>query len=494
MRIYLSLGSNLGNKKKWLKKAIEKLKSFSSEFKLSRLSPIYESPALLPEGAPPEWNLPYINLVVELKHTKKDSQGEKSPSIASSPDLSQEEKKSRAVSLLNQIKKIEKDLGREGTQRGAPRVIDIDILLWEGLKVSSKELSIPHKGMHNRPFCLVPLKDLLPNIDLKKNFFFSPSSKCTHTFSPPPLTTELSSKTSHLSLTNKETTTTLKEIRKQNFSAPLWMAILNVTPDSFSDGGLRKETNLKAFEKEIQALEKAGVHILDIGGEATGPGAKALNSKEEWTRVFPFLQFLKKRYQNQILRPLISLDTRHAETAEKGLEWGVDWINDVSGLKDAKMLSVLKNHPTCHYVLTHSLSLPANPAIHLSASEDPVLTLKKWCQEKIHFFEKEGLDLNRFLFDPGIGFGKTSLQSLNILKRIKEFHDLPLRLLIGASRKSFMNSFTSKKFEERDLETLGLSLWLTSQSVDVLRVHDVLSHTRVFLAWSHMKQKERLEK
>ena len=460
MRLYLSLGSNLGERKDCLRQAVEKLKALLLDFEVSKLSPIYESPALLTQDAPSEWNLPYLNLVAELKYKKK--------SKSSSAFFSEEEKKSLAFSLLNQIQKIEKDMGRKDRKRGAPRLIDIDILLWEGLRMSSENLILPHKGLNRRPFFLLPLKDLLPNFDLKENFFF------------------VSSSPDHQNFEGK--TTALKEVRQKNFSSPLWMAILNVTPDSFSDGGKRTSKDLESFAKEIQGLEEAGVHILDIGGESTRPGATPLDPKEEWKRVFPFLKFLKERYQNQSLKPLISLDTRHAETAEKALEWNVDWINDVSGLRDPRMLSLLKNS-SFQYVLTHSLSVPVKPSEHLSLSEDPVLFLKKWCKDKISLFVKEGLDLKRFLFDPGIGFGKTSLQSLEILKRIKEFHDLPFRLLIGASRKSFMNSFASKKMAERDLESLGLSLWLTNQSVDVLRVHDVLSHTKAFRGWSHVNQK-----
>lgn len=469
MKVYLSLGSNLGGRREFLKKAIQELNQLSDSFSLLRVSPVYETPALLPKKALQEWSHPYLNLVAEFEYEERTPSCQKGhPS--SFNRMTQEEKEAKAFSLLRQFKGIEKGMGVKEKKRGAPRVIDIDILLWEGFKMSSLTLSIPHRDLTKRSFFLNPLKDLRSHLD---PHFFSPSSE-------PVLESSF--------FKGK----VLNEVRQKKKGLPLWMAIFNFTPDSFSDGGEIGEGDLLSFEKKLKAIEEE-VHILDIGGESTRPGAEPQDSKEEWKRIAPFLKFLKNRYQGDILKPLISVDTRHARTAEKALEWGVDWINDVSGLKDPYMLSLLKENLSFNYVLTHSLSVPVDPQLHLSPSEDPVLFLKNWCLGKLKFLEKEGLDLNRFIFDPGIGFGKTALQSLEILRRIDEFHSLPLRILVGASRKSFMNAWTSEAFKNRDVETLGVSLWLASQSVDILRVHHSLYHIRAFKAWSHVGEKEYLD-
>ena len=437
MKIYLSLGSNLGDKKKYLETAIFKLKKLSKHISYVRHSPLFETPPLLPVGSPESWNRLFLNTVIEMKQNKGKS------------------KSSEVYSFLRKIKNLEKELKRTQSKRGAPRTIDIDILYWEGIEISTPELTIPHKNLKTRSFFLDPLKHLEPKLSLfsKKDFsvlFFS---------------------------------------RKKKSHLPLWMGIINITPDSFSDGG--KINRLNAFENHLEKLENDNItpQILDFGAESTRPCASSIDLKEEWKRLSPFLKFMKEKYKNETFKPLISVDTQNAKTAKKALELGVNWINDVSGLQDKNMISVLQAFPSSKYVLMHSLGAPVKKDKHLPLKTDPIKTLKNWALEKMYQLEKEGIDRNRIIFDPGIGFGKTALQSIEILRRIKEFHDLPLRLLVGPSRKSFMNSLTSKKFSKRDTETLGISLWLSNQGVDIIRVHDIPQHIRAFRAWSYMDLK-----
>ena len=340
--------------------------------------------------------------------------------------------------LLQQLKSIETALGRplENRQKWAPRPIDLDILLFGDQKISSPELKIPHPELEKRAFVLDPLKDILPSF--------------------------------------------IPKARKHKHHAPLWMAIVNLTPDSFSDGG--QFTDDASVSETFKTYENKGVHIIDLGAESTRPGAAPLSSEEELTRLNPVLNRISE-FSSSSLRPLFSIDTRHIKTAEAALKQGVDIINDVSGLKNLEMLSLLKNSKAA-YILTHSLDVPVN--LKNTLKEDPLKALPFWLDEKLELLEKHHISWDHVFFDPGIGFGKNSLQSIRILQNLKIFKDCPVRILIGHSRKSFMKDFSSEPAKFRDPETLGVSFQLIRQGVDVLRLHNPEMHIRAFKGWSHI--------
>ena len=411
MKTFIGIGSNMEPRREMISKALEEL-SFIGY--LEKISPVYETPALLPRNAPPSWNKPFLNLVAQLDFSE-------------SP-----------LSLLNHLKTIEKRLGRKEKQKWAPRSIDLDILLFGDKSFVLQELQIPHPEMEKRAFVLDPLKDLLPSW--------------------------------------------IPKAREHKNHAPLWMAIINLTPDSFSDGGLF--AGEEVFSKTILKYEEMGVAIIDLGAESTRPGAIGISADEELNRLKPFLKQLSCLYEKKRLKPLISVDTRHVKTAEVVLKSGVDIINDVSGLKNQEMLSLLKNSQTS-YVLTHSLDIPVNPKNVLN--KDPLQTLCHWLEEKLNILDKHHISLNRIFFDPGIGFGKNSLQSLKILRNLQVFHSYPVRLLVGHSRKSFMTDFSPQEANLRDMETLGVSMGLIKQGVDILRVHNPEIHIRGFRGWSHVR-------
>jgi dihydropteroate synthase len=191
------------------------------------------------------------------------------------------------------------------------------------------------------------------------------------------------------------------------------------------------------------------------------------------------LRFLRERLKGRVFRPLVSVDTRRASTARRALAEGADWINDVSGLADPSMLGILRESQ-CGYVLMHSLSVPASGKISLPAGTDPVAEIKAWALGKIKELTAAGIDLDRVLFDPGIGFGKTAGQSLELLRRAREFHELPGRLLVGHSRKSFLRLWAGPgpAAAELDIESVALSLRLAASGVDILRVHEPKLHIR----------------
>lgn len=410
MKVFLGIGSNLKPRKTNISQALESLSKICS---IEKVSPVYETAALLLQEAPSEWNQAFLNLVIQIE-------------FSGDP-----------LSLLNHLKAIEKKLGRKDRKKWSPRSIDLDILLCEDQQLSLPELKVPHPEMEKRAFVLDPLKDLLPSF--------------------------------------------ITKARKHKNHAPLWMAIINLTPDSFSDGGLF--TDQKIFVNTLLNYEKTGINIIDLGAESTRPGATSLSADEELTRLKPFLKQFFRLYEKKKIKPLMSVDTRHIKTADFCLNLGVDIINDVSGLNSPDMISLLKDSKSA-YVLTHSLDVPVKPKNVLNG--DPLPVLHNWLEKKLEIFEKNNISLDRIFFDPGIGFGKTELQSLRILKNLKSFEDCPVRLLISHSRKSFMKHFSPQDAELRDLETLGISLQLIHQGVDVLRVHNPEMHIRTFRGWSHV--------
>ena len=425
MQIYLGLGSNLGKRRHQLGIALKMLEERG--INIDQRSPVVESPAALPANAPAEWSRPFLNLAVRCE-------------VSCSP-----------MEMLTLIEEIHSTMGRKNREPSCPRPIDIDILLWGKEQLENDGLIIPHPRLHKRNFVLTPLismKPLLTVPGLGKKTLVDWSKELSH----------------HI---------------------PLWMGILNVTPDSFSDGG--KYLNWQDIEPHIEAMIAAGVHIIDIGGESTRPGAKPLTQKEAWLRISDILKKIMIKMQGNPLRPLISVDTYHPMVARKALELGADMINDESGLTSPEMIKLAKESGA-EWVAMHQLTLPVDPEITISNDSRPEKLLHNWLGDRLDSWQSAGLDLNRIIFDPGIGFGKNHLQSLEILRHAGEFRDYGLRVLIGHSRKSFIKSFSINN--DRDLFTVGASLSLCEQGVDIIRVHDVPSHTAAYLGWAHSVRKK----
>ncbi len=244
------------------------------------------------------------------------------------------------------------------------------------------------------------------------------------------------------------------------------VGIINLTPDSFSDGGNFSTTDA-AVEYALQLTEE-GAGVLDIGAESTRPGATPLSWQEEWARLEPFL----KRLSGRSRQCLLSLDTRHAESARRALDHGMDWINDVSGVSTPAMAAFLASIPQ-KLVLMHSLSIPAERARTLPETTDPVQAILAWAKKKIAALEQNGIAHDRLIFDPGIGFGKTAEQSLTLLKRIAHFKELGVPIMVGHSRKSFLSLFTHAPAENRDAATAVVSYYLAKKGIEYLRVHNV---------------------
>lgn len=253
------------------------------------------------------------------------------------------------------------------------------------------------------------------------------------------------------------------------------MAIVNITPDSFSDGG--KYTTPDRVLAHCSKLVEEGADILDIGAESTRPGATPLGWEEEWQRLAPILPLIRSTFPHIPL----SLDTRHAETAERGLAHGIDWLNDTSGFSTPAMQRVAAN-ASCTLIMMHALTIPADRQVHLPETCDPVAELYHWAGERIALLEALSIHRERLIFDPGVGFGKTTSQSWEILRRTDAFTPLGIPLLVGHSRKSFLatpHAHCQDPVLAREIATFAVSAFLMVQEVAIVRVHDVAGHVKI---------------
>jgi len=243
------------------------------------------------------------------------------------------------------------------------------------------------------------------------------------------------------------------------------MGILNVTPDSFSDGGLYMDPD-KAISHGIE-LASQGADIIDIGGESTRPGAKPLSPDQEVRRVIPVIETLAAEVEIPI-----SIDTYKSFIAEKAIEAGAEMINDISGLKfDRKMADVAANHDV-PVVLMHIKGTPE--VMQLNAHYDCLLTeIMEYLEQSIDIAEGAGIDARQIIIDPGIGFGKSVEDNLKIIRHLAELKSLGKPILLGPSRKSFIGKILNADMDQRDEGTLASISAAIMNGANILRVHDV---------------------
>ncbi|MCY4450334.1 MAG: dihydropteroate synthase [Immundisolibacterales bacterium] len=424
MEVYFGLGSNLGDRLAHLEAALRALEHAGARDIVA--SPTVESPALLPAGAPASWNRPYLNLVARARIARSE------------PD-----------DWHRVIKSIETRLGRDlAASRWSPRPVDIDILLWGRRTVRTERLTIPHPEIRERSFVLTPLAHLAPLMAIP----------------------------GHGDSTVLEWAGRVRPI-------PLWMGIVNCTPDSFSGGGAFDPARLAAAVDEQVA---AGVHWIDLGAESTRPGAWPVSPEEEWRRLEAPLREVIAHLRGARLPPGVSVDTRHPEVAERALVLGAQMVNDVSGLGTTGMRR-LARESGAEWVAVHAVSVPADPGRRLPPRPPAPDTLVDWLARRRREWEDDGLDPARILFDPGIGFGKDSLQALDLFAALDRFRAEGFRVLVGHSRKVWFAG-GGPPAPERDPETLGASLALAARGVEVLRVHDVALHARAYRSWAHVAE------
>ncbi|KAK5583079.1 hypothetical protein RB653_004669 [Dictyostelium firmibasis] len=407
--------------------------------------------------------------------------------------------------LLKFIKQIEADMGRVETFRNGPRVIDIDIIYYNNLIIKTDDLEIPHPLMWERDFVLLPLSDIAPNFihptlhittnRLKLNL---PNGGNIHNIS-----TSLNPNANIIEKVNR--------IGNFNYNwneKTFIMGILNVTPDSFVDGG--KFNTVETSIQQAKNLVQQGADIIDIGGQSTYPGAPQISIEEEINRVVPTIKKIREIMGNDI--PL-SIDTLHHQVAKEAILAGCNIINDVSGgMTDPEMLLIAKefrvpiilNHsqPTTQYLQQKqneqlSLNNSSNSSINDDennrstkqlidlSSPSVITTLNSFFKERIETCTKLGLFRWQIILDPGLGFYKTYEQSIEILQRGKELMGLGFPMLIGPSRKGFIaNTIAqgekdkslpppSPKSERRLWGTIACCCIGSTWGANIIRVHDI---------------------
>jgi 2-amino-4-hydroxy-6-hydroxymethyldihydropteridine diphosphokinase/dihydropteroate synthase len=387
--IYLSLGSNEGDRLDYLRQACAALAEF---FDIHQSSLVFETEAILPEGVPSSWNRPYANMIV-----------------AGESSLSPE-------ALLQHLQQIECRLGRPPQHLSqAPRPIDLDILLYHDLKQETASLTIPHKELGHRPFLQALLalmgKQLCP--EAGKDY-----------------------------------------IPLQSFVLePKIVGIVNVTPDSFSDGGQFLEP--EAAIQRMQEMETAGATVIELGAQSTRPGYTEIPPKEEIARLAPVLE----RYQGTL--PL-GIDTYSDEVVAYALEKPFSWFNDIKAHLQPSTLRKIAERGAKLVALL--------PGTDLS-----------WIEQRIATLIQQGFSRDNIVLDPGIGFGKTRQENLALIRTLSTFQEFGCPVMLAHARKSFISLLGPYPAKDRDIETLAFSQYAASLGINYLRVHTVADHMR-FLA------------
>ncbi|MGL9718160.1 MAG: dihydropteroate synthase [Wolbachia sp.] len=422
--IYISIGSNIGNRLSNLQKAAQLLKE--RYFKDLKSSIILETKAILPNGAPTEWNKPFLNMIVY-------------GSCLASPE-----------ELLKGLKQIECDVGRlQVYEKWAPRIIDLDILLWDDLTLDTPYLKIPHQELMNRPFLLHLMAMLSPMATTNKTFG-----------------------------TVAHNDPNIKDCFLKSFTlSPKLVGIVNITPDSFSDGGLYYDVD-QATKQALQ-LVSDGASIVDLGAQSTRPGSSIQTPKEEYARLEPVLDNLSHYMKAGDIK--VSIDSFWPDVILNVLEhYNVAWINDQKGDLDDNTLKAIASSG-CSILIMHSLSIPPHKDNIIPGDTDPINTINHWAERSINRLLALGFDESSIIIDPGIGFGKSLYQNIWILRNIEALQSFGCKVLVGHSRKSFISSFSTEFAPSRDLETISTSSILHNK-VDFLRVHNVRDHMRFFVA------------
>lgn len=257
---------------------------------------------------------------------------------------------------------------------------------------------------------------------------------------------------------------------------PLLMGIVNVTPDSFSDGGECIDAGAAA-QRALRLVED-GADLLDIGGESTRPGSTPVPLEEELRRVLPVVRDVARQTSVPV-----SIDTTKAEVARRAIEAGAVIVNDVSGLTfEREMPAVCRDAGVgviCMHIRGTPQTMQQDPRY-----DDVVREVRQFLADRLKGLTDAGIPPERIVLDPGIGFGKTAAHNLELLSNIAAFRELGRPVMIGHSRKRFLGRVLDRRVDERTPGTIGVSIALAGQHADILRVHDVRAVRDALLAWA----------
>lgn len=260
-----------------------------------------------------------------------------------------------------------------------------------------------------------------------------------------------------------------------DLSRPRIMGIVNVTPDSFSDGG--RHGQAQAAIRHCEQLLREGADILDVGGESSRPGADPVPLEEELRRVLPVLEAAAK------LGAPVSVDTYKSEVMRAALDLGVDIVNDINALRAPGAAETVSAHPACGVCLMHMQGEPRSMQAGEPAYADVVDEVKRFLHERAQVLRTVGVAAERIALDPGIGFGKTVAHNFALLARQPELLALGYPLLAGWSRKSSLGAVTGKPVGDRLIASVAAALAAAQQGARVLRVHDVAATREALQVW-----------
>lgn len=397
--VFLALGTNIGDRLHNIWTALEKISEF---FEIKRMSHIIETEALLLPNSPDGWCLPFLNIVVCGKTSLEPLQ------------------------LLAHIQKIEWEMGRRVDHEvWSPRTMDIDIIAYDECQSSNSKLMLPHIGVRDRNYLQYLLREV------------------GYDFGDVPIMD-------------------LNEYRPLDhfIATPKFIGILNITPDSFSDGG--KYFDSDAAVEHFHQLRADGAYIIELGGQSTRPSYTEISAEEEYARLSKVLEKIQSDAH-------IGIDSYFDDVIEKCLNnfENICWINDIYGRLSNRVIKSIADR---------NLKLVAM----LNGNDLFVL------ENQIKKLQNLGVKKENIVVDPGVGFGKNKWENIQIIKKLHEIKNLGCKVILAHSRKSFISIFSNAEIADRDLETIIVSLKCANY-VDYLRVHNLRDHMRAFVAAEYFK-------
>jgi dihydropteroate synthase/2-amino-4-hydroxy-6-hydroxymethyldihydropteridine diphosphokinase len=385
------------------------------------------------------------------------------------------------AALLAELKATEQDLGRQASFRYGPRQIDLDLLAYDDRTIEQDGLIVPHPRLAERAFVLVPLAEVAPD-------WIHPVSGQT--------TGEMLDRVDRSGVhewhaeQNTERSVKLTaetmDIGSRTFT---WgtrtyvMAILNLTPDSFSgDGLLQPGASADELRRQAERFIEAGANLLDIGGESTRPGAEPISAEQELERVIPAVEAVRSMTDLPV-----SIDTYRASVAAAALDAGADMVNDVWALRADPGMAPLIAERAVPVILMHNRMTPNNAEVaerlggrYVGVEYDDLLgDIRDELMLSVELAHEHGVADSQIILDPGIGFGKTVSQNLELLDRVREIRQLGYPVLIGPSRKSFIGYTLDLPPDERVEGTAAAVAVGIVRGADIVRVHDVKMMIRV---------------
>ena len=280
----------------------------------------------------------------------------------------------------------------------------------------------------------------------------------------------------------------LSLLLNNQLSHPLVMGILNITTDSFSDGN--KYLDEDASFAHASKLISDGAAIIDIGAESTRPGSSPVNESLELSRIIPALEYVKRTHPNVS----VSIDTRKSSVAMAALTANADIINDISAAQfDPALAEVFSSYPEAKIILMHMQGQPETMQ-NCPRYDNVIDEVKSFLTARIEFCLRKGIKLHNIMIDPGIGFGKNLRHNLTLIREIDSFASFGLPIVLGASRKSFINSIVPSDPEERLGGSLAAAAWATHKGVAIIRCHDVAQHNQFLKVLSAILNYELMDK